>query len=296
MIERGVLTNRRYSNGTWVLRGIYGVDDSGIKGAGLSAEEAVDNAIIANALDHVAADKFWQATHSALREALAAHQHPDEFKCPLCYDDPANIKQPAQQQGKAFDSAPDRMKPFLAMHGIAPQEFNAFHVGFCCGEDFVKEQPAQHELDECDLAILCQQLKGRAEFLRDRGEVKSPQLMEIVAEHISFQQRKQQSGVQQKPVMYDKTEINCFVQDLYDKKMQEGKRGHYETMFHVVHQAIKKVSQQAQRKPLTVDQIWDSIWGSKEIMASNGTFQMPMSELVAVARAIETAHGITKGN
>ena len=24
-------------------------------------------------------------------------QHPDEFKCPLCYDDPANIK-PAQQK------------------------------------------------------------------------------------------------------------------------------------------------------------------------------------------------------
>ena len=37
-----------------------------------------------------------------------------------------------------------------------------------------------------------------------------------------------------------KEEMNCFVQDLYDKKMQEGKHGHYETMFHVVHQAIKK--------------------------------------------------------
>ena len=45
-----------------------------------------------------------------------------------------------------------------------------------------------------------------------------------------------------------KEEMNCFVQDLYDKKMQEGKHGHYETMFHVVHQAIKKVP--PQRKPL----------------------------------------------
>ena len=45
---------------------------------------------------------------------------------------------------------------------------------------------------------------------------------------------------QRKP-QYDKTKMNCFVQDLYDKKMQEGKHGHYETMFHVVHQAIKKV-------------------------------------------------------
>ena len=33
---------------------------------------------------------------------------------------------------------------------------------------------------------------------------------------------------EQEPVAYDKTEINCFVQDLYDKKMQEGKHGHYD--------------------------------------------------------------------
>jgi hypothetical protein len=38
---------------------------------------------------------------------------------------------------------------------------------------------------------------------------------------------------------YDKTEMNCFVQNLYDQKMREGKRGHYETMFHVVHRAIE---------------------------------------------------------
>jgi len=44
------------------------------------------------------------------------------------------------------------------------------------------------------------------------------------------------------PVTYDKTELNSFVQGLYDKKMQEGKHGHFETMFHCVHQAIKRVS------------------------------------------------------
>ena len=44
----------------------------------------------------------------------------------------------------------------------------------------------------------------------------------------------------QEPITYDKTEMNCFVQELYDRKMQEGKRGHYETMFHCVHQAIKR--------------------------------------------------------
>ena len=49
---------------------------------------------------------------------------------------------------------------------------------------------------------------------------------------------------QQEPVAYDKTEINCFAQDLYDQKMREGKRGHYESMFHVIHQCIKKVSPQ----------------------------------------------------
>jgi hypothetical protein len=51
----------------------------------------------------------------------------------------------------------------------------------------------------------------------------------------------------QEPVAYDKTKMNCFVQDLYDKKMQEGKHGHYETMFHVVHQAIKKSPATAHR-------------------------------------------------
>jgi len=43
---------------------------------------------------------------------------------------------------------------------------------------------------------------------------------------------------QRKP-QYDKTKMNCFVQDLYDKKIQEGKHGHYEAMFHVVHRAIE---------------------------------------------------------
>ena len=52
-----------------------------------------------------------------------------------------------------------------------------------------------------------------------------------------------------------KEEMNCFVQDLYDKKMQEGKHGHYETMFHVVHQAIKKVPPQRTWVMLTDEEI-----------------------------------------
>lgn len=43
----------------------------------------------------------------------------------------------------------------------------------------------------------------------------------------------------QRQPKYNKTEMNCFVQNLYDEKMREGKHGHYETMFHVVHRAIE---------------------------------------------------------
>ena len=57
-----------------------------------------------------------------------------------------------------------------------------------------------------------------------------------------FADGKKAAQPEQEPVAYDKTELNRFVQDLYDEKMQEGKHGHYETMFHVVHQAIKKVA------------------------------------------------------
>ena len=60
---------------------------------------------------------------------------------------------------------------------------------------------------------------------------------------------------EQEPVAYDKTEMNCFVQDLYDKKMKEGKHGHYETMFHVVHQAIKRVPPQRTWVGLTAEQM-----------------------------------------
>ena len=59
---------------------------------------------------------------------------------------------------------------------------------------------------------------------------------------------------EQEPVAYDKTEMNCFVQDMYDNKMQEGKHGHYETMFHVVHQAIKKVPPQRTWVGLTAEE------------------------------------------
>ena len=66
LIERGVITNTRYDNGTWVMRGIYGVDDSGLKGAGISPEQAIDNAIIAHGLDQKSSNEFWKETHAAI--------------------------------------------------------------------------------------------------------------------------------------------------------------------------------------------------------------------------------------
>lgn len=44
---------------------------------------------------------------------------------------------------------------------------------------------------------------------------------------------------------YDKTEMNAFVQSLYDAKMAECKHGHYETLFHIVHKAIELAALQA---------------------------------------------------
>jgi hypothetical protein len=57
----------------------------------------------------------------------------------------------------------------------------------------------------------------------------------------------------QEPVAYDKTELNCFAQNLYDQKMREGKRGHYESMFHVIHQCIKKVAPPPAAQPAVPD-------------------------------------------
>jgi hypothetical protein len=66
---------------------------------------------------------------------------------------------------------------------------------------------------------------------------------------------------------------------LYDEKMQEGKHGHYETMFHVVHQAIKKVAPPKQQaEPVAqsdlVKRLRDtaskgvSVWGDLQMEAA----------------------------
>ena len=96
---------------------------------------------------------------------------------------------------------------------------------------------------------------------------------------------------EQEPVAYDKTEMNCFVQELYDKKMCEGKHGHYETMFHCVHQAIKRVTPPAAQRQwvgLTEDQI-DDIWNRY----CDEMGEASINDAYDIVRAIEAAHGIT---
>lgn len=70
LIDRGVLTNKRYSTGVWSLQGIYGVDDSGLRGAGTSPEEAIDNAILAARLNPADALTHWRDTHEQISPPL----------------------------------------------------------------------------------------------------------------------------------------------------------------------------------------------------------------------------------
>jgi hypothetical protein len=47
------------------------------------------------------------------------------------------------------------------------------------------QEPVAELMHEPDVEVLRQQMKGRAQFLRDRGEVKTPQLLEIASELIT---------------------------------------------------------------------------------------------------------------
>jgi hypothetical protein len=50
-----------------------------------------------------------------------------------------------------------------------------------------------------------------------------------------------QAGLAARVPEYDKNELNAAVTELYDAKMRGGKHGHYETLFHCVHAAIRRV-------------------------------------------------------
>lgn len=67
LIEKGVLNNTRYNNGTWVLQGMYGIDDSGLMGAGTSPEQAIDNAIMMSSMTVDDAEKFRQKINKGIK-------------------------------------------------------------------------------------------------------------------------------------------------------------------------------------------------------------------------------------
>jgi len=80
-------------------------------------------------------------------------------------------------------------------------------------------------------------LKLALEFLENGSFVYPTRLATDLREALA-----QPEQLEQDPVVYDKTEMNSFVIDLYDEKMREGKHGHYEALFHCVHQAIKRAA------------------------------------------------------
>ena len=84
-------------------------------------------------------------------------------------------------------------------------------------------------------------IEAAREYLRKPAQQMNPEIKKMYEDYFD-KCFKESSPTQQEPVAYDKTELNCFAQDLYDQKMREGKRGHYESMFHVIHQCIKKVA------------------------------------------------------
>ena len=75
LIDRGVLTDRRYSNGTWSLQGIALVDDSGLRGAGRTPEEAIDNAIEMARLNPNDRRTKWRETHEQIAQEVGLTDH-----------------------------------------------------------------------------------------------------------------------------------------------------------------------------------------------------------------------------
>lgn len=90
---------------------------------------------------------------------------------------------------------------------------------------------------------------------------------------------------------YDKTEMNAFVQALYDQKMRDGKHGHYETMFHVVHKAIEH-AEKVERVPLSDVHIEA---GRHQIFSTETPYCPCDSKTMRKAvQWAERVHGITK--
>ncbi|CAB4155844.1 hypothetical protein UFOVP662_25 [uncultured Caudovirales phage] len=150
-------------------------------------------------------------------------------------------------------------------------EAKAFEIEIRSLKSALETQAASKEDMKVYRSIVDNYWKGLAAKAEQQAEPTCPDckaavLYECVACSSNNYPPKQQA----EPVAYDKTAMNCFVQRLYDSKMKEGKHGHYETMFHVVHEAIKRFAppkQQAEPVAWTTmpeAEDWCFVSGSKD--------------------------------
>ena len=142
----------------------------------------------------------------------------------------------------------------LVVSNFDPKSFMSWQEGYEVG--MVAERESCAELCDGLDDDLVDGLAGwqYGEAIRARGEQAEPPpewgaINNIIAEYglqaIDFVADWKAAQPVQEPVAYDKTEMNSFVIDLYDLKMREGKHGHYEALFHCVHQAIARVNEPA---------------------------------------------------
>jgi hypothetical protein len=117
-----------------------------------------------------------------------------------------------------------------------PQDFIKHEVdSFADWSEWVCPDPTQYFMKCCDCGLVHEMQFNVVKYSeRDKCEDFNDPNVQVF-----FRARRATPPAAQRQPQYNKTEMNCFVQNLYDQKMREGKRGHYETMFHVVHRAIE---------------------------------------------------------
>jgi len=146
-------------------------------------------------------------------------EHKDSQPKPASVEDPENERSSWDLVGELIDLVAHRA-PFLKKIEASKKAYAA-----------ITQQAEQLALGRTALAV---------------SQEKSAQLSEELARMVVsvaavIQHERDQLRTQLAALQYDKTELNAFAQSLYDQKMQEGKHGHYESMFHVIHKAIERV-------------------------------------------------------
>ena len=193
----------------------------------------------------------------------------------------ALAEQPAQQQ------VPERMKPFVQRHHITSAEFTAFHVGFCCGEEFNK-QPAQQK-----------PVAWRAWFDADNG---ARWLFSLWPEEERLDVEWQPlytsppAQPQQEPVAFDVVCHDCGG-DGFDRQDSNYRCAVCDGLGYV--EKLLYTSPPAQRKPLTDEQILRLVPGLQDCLCdpwdynnSGDDYASIPKDMIRLARAIEAAHGI----